>query len=107
MARSRSQTAPGKAVYLLREALRVPTREDEHFRWIAAGEKASADELQGLNVDALEQGGFIEKVAAEQIACEACLAHGTKAEQKELYTLEELRAHYAGAHPGLALPEEA
>lgn len=106
MARRRSQTAPGQAVYLLHESLRVPSREGEKFRWLPAGTQANADELAGLVLPALETGGIIEQVSAASYACEACQEHGKAEDKKATYALEELQAHYREAHPGLAPPEE-
>lgn len=107
MARSRSQTAPGEAVYLLHTDLRVPTVGDRHFRVIKAGEKATASDLDGLALEPLEESGFVEKVSEATYACEACQENGTAEEKKIIYkNLLALREHYSKDHPGLAAPTE-
>jgi hypothetical protein len=102
-----TQTAPGKAVYRLNQDLRVPTAGEQHFRWLSAGTEATEDELDGLALAPLEEGGFIKKIAEATYNCPACKEHGTAAQKKEIYkSLLELREHYGKDHPGLAAPSE-
>jgi len=83
MAKNSTQTAPGRAVYRLNQDLRVPTSDEKgHFRWLAAGTEATEDDLAGLALGPLEEGGFIKKIAEATYSCEACKEHGTAAEKK-------------------------
>jgi hypothetical protein len=101
------QTASGKAVYRLLYDLRVPTAGGNHFRWLPSGTEAGEDELAGLVLPALEEGGFVKKIAEASYACEACAAHGTADEKKAVHkNLLALREHYSKSHPGLAAPTE-
>lgn len=108
-----AQTSPGKAVYLLKQDLRVPGTKaadgpgyDLRPRWIAKGTQAGADELSGLVIPALVYSGFVEQVSGPKIPCELCQEQGSAKDKKATYTLEELKAHYGKAHPAFAAPEE-
>lgn len=109
-----AQTDSRTAVYKLHVSLRVPVDAEaraagteSHFRWLPQGSTATADELDGLVVPALEASGFLEKVSEPQIPCERCQEDGTKKQKDARYaSSEELAAHYAKEHPALAPPEE-
>lgn len=107
MARKRStQTAPGHAVYRVNETLRVPiSHPDEPVRYITAGSEATSDELAGLVLPALEEGGLIKKISEATYACELCQEQGNAEEKAATYSAKELADHYGEAHPGYAAPE--
>ena len=107
MAQGKSQTAPGKAVYLLHEALRVRDPETGEKHYYQPGEEHSADDLHGLVLPALEKGGLIEQVKKPQVPCEYCQDHGTKKQKDSRYSSSaELAEHYAADHPGVSPTEE-
>ena len=90
------QTAPGKVLYLVK--LDVAGHE--------AGAKVSADDLPGLNVPALEAGGFLERDKEPRMPCELCQTQGKAEDKKKTYNLEQLQDHYRKAHGAFAPPEE-
>lgn len=107
MAQGKSSTATGKAVYLLREPLRVRKAATGERFYYQAGEEHSADELEGLVLPALVQGGLIELVKEPQVPCEYCQEHGTKKQKDARYsTPEALAKHYAADHPAVSPTEE-
>ena len=107
MARGKSQTASGKAVYLLHEVLRVRNAETGERFYYQPGETHTADELEGLVLPALVQGGLIEQVEEPKVPCEYCQEHGNKTQKAARYsTPEALAEHYAADHPAVSPTEE-
>jgi hypothetical protein len=93
-------------VYRLNEGLYVHRADGRVY--YKAGSEVSAEELEGLVLPALEQGGFITRKKTEPYPCPACAEHGSAKQKKERHaSLEDLVAHYAAEHPALAPPEEA
>lgn len=102
----KAQTRPGEAVYRLNFGLRVPSSENTKAIWLPKGYDATASELHGLVVPALEAGGMVKQIKEPEVPCEFCQEHGTKAAKAERYASPEaMNEHYKDAHPGV-LPTE-
>lgn len=93
-----AQTAPGRVSYKVQLDLAE----------YPAGSTVTADQLAGLNVPALEEGGFLKREKGDPIPCPHCSEHGKnkKEREQEFKDLLELREHYGKEHPGLAAPTE-
>lgn len=102
-----------QAVYRLNFVLRVPGEptgkkagEGPLWKrppiWLPAGYEATTGELAGLQLPALQEGGFIKRIKEAEVPCDFCQAHGTAAQKKERYSsLEAMRDHYQADHPGV------
>lgn len=67
-----------------------------------AGTTIASDELpEGINIDALVQGGHLELVSSSLLACPACAEQGIERKAKSAETLAK---HYEKDHPGLVPP---
>ena len=73
------------------------------------GAEVGEEDLQGVYVDALVQGGFLTELDADPVKCPACESDDSatkKAKGTKYENLGELQAHYAEDHVALAAPEE-
>jgi hypothetical protein len=70
-----------------------------------AGKLVTSDDLSGLNVSALEEGGFLEVKSVEKQQCPSCAERNARGKTKT-YTALQLADHYRKEHPGLVPPQE-